>query len=72
MALQDSFMAAHHRHMEQMVAGYYAPRQRPYVTMFLHAYFDEAGKFHDQEGRICLCGFVSDGDTALRPNGENC
>src|SRR6516165_11812502 len=62
MAPRESTMAAHHRHVEQMVAGYHAHTQRPCLTVFFHAYFDEAGKFHDQEGHICLCGFVSDGD----------
>ncbi|MGH8013884.1 MAG: DUF3800 domain-containing protein, partial [Candidatus Binataceae bacterium] len=62
MASRESIMAAHHRHMEQMVRSYYArPRRRPLMT-FLYGYFDEAGKFHDKDGRICLVGFVSDGD----------
>jgi hypothetical protein len=30
--------------------------------MFLFAYFDESGKWHDADGRICLCGFVCDGE----------
>jgi hypothetical protein len=30
--------------------------------VFLFAYFDESGKWHDQDGRICLCGFVCDGE----------
>ncbi len=30
--------------------------------MFLFAYFDESGKWHEADGRICLCGFVCDGE----------
>jgi hypothetical protein len=62
MPARESFMAAHHRHIEQMVTGYYARQRRRQLMVFLFGYFDEAGKFHDPTGRICLCGFVSDGD----------
>jgi hypothetical protein len=62
MVPRDSFMAAHHRHIEQMVTGYYARQRRRQLMVFLFGYFDEAGKFHDPTGRICLWGFVSDGD----------
>ncbi len=30
------------------------------LTMSLHAYFDESGKWHDGNGFICLCGYLSD------------
>ncbi len=36
-------------------------RRKPALTMFLFAYFDESGKWHDKDGLICLCGFLSDG-----------
>jgi hypothetical protein len=52
---QDSMLAAHSWHAIQQ-------RRRPSVAVFLYGYFDESGKFHDRDGRICLCGFVSDGN----------
>ncbi len=54
------------RHQDSMLSAYrwrrLQQRRNPKVTAFLFGYFDESGKFHDPDGRICLCGFVSDGD----------
>lgn len=59
---RGSVFADHLRHVESMVAAYVRRVRKPVVTMFLFGYFDESGKWHDRDGHICLCGFVSDGD----------
>jgi hypothetical protein len=56
---QSGFSREYRDHVEAMVVR---ARRRPGLTMFLFAYFDESGKWHDKDGNICLCGFVSDGE----------
>lgn len=57
----EIFRATIHHH-EAMVSGWERLRQGRNLMLFLFGYFDESGKFHDQDGLITLCGFISDGE----------
>ena len=45
-----------------MVYGWERRYKGRNLMLFLFGYFDESGKFHDREGLITLCGFISDGE----------
>jgi hypothetical protein len=52
----------HIRHHEAMFSGWERLYRGRRLMLFLFGYFDESGKFHDRDGLITLCGFISDGE----------